>query len=113
MLFDLMSYPVWLLAALAIGLVIGWQTYSDAPRRYWRDGWIVWGAFVFVIGVIIAALKLVPGRYGLWLEIVLLISAFYIIGCFVGGWLKHMLITPAAAGRTMPDVPGQRTPSAH
>src|SRR5712671_6967690 len=91
MLFDLMSYPVWLLAALAIGVVIGWQTCSDAPRRNWRDGWIVWGALAFVIGVIVAALKLLPGRYGLWLEIALLMIASYIVGCFLGGGLKKLL----------------------
>jgi hypothetical protein len=102
MVFDLMSYSAWLVAALAIGLVIGWQTCSDAPRRYWRDGWIVWGALAFVTGVIIAALKLLPGRYGLWLEIALLISAFYIVGCFVGGWLKAMLITAEPVARTPP-----------
>jgi hypothetical protein len=102
MVFDLMSYSAWLVAALAIGLVIGWQTCSDAPRRYWRDGWIVWGALAFVIGVIIAALKLLPGRLGLWLEIALLISAFYIVGCFVGGWLKTMLITAEPVVRTPP-----------
>jgi hypothetical protein len=99
MLFDLMSYPVWLAAALAIGVVVGWQTYSDAPRRYWRDTWIVWAAIAFVIGVIVAALKLVPGRYGLWLEIALLISTFYTVGCFLGGWLKNILIVREPAGR--------------
>jgi hypothetical protein len=104
MLFDLASYPVWLVAALAIGMVIGWQTYSDAPRRYWRDGWIVWGALAFVIGVIVAVLKLLSGRYGLWLEIALLISAFYIIGCFVGGWLKSAVIVPEPVGRSLPDA---------
>jgi len=104
MLFDLASYPAWLIAALAIGLVIGWQTYSDAPRRYWRDGWIVWGALAFVIGVIIAALKLLPGRHGLWLEIALLISGFYIVGCFVGGWLKSVLTVREPAARLMPDA---------
>src|SRR5258705_8281276 len=91
MLFDLMSYPVWLVATLAIGVVIGWRTYSDALRRYWRDGWIIWGALAFVIGVIVAALKLLPGRYGLWLEIALLMIAFYIVGCFLGGGLKKLL----------------------
>jgi hypothetical protein len=104
MLFDLASYPVWLAAALAIGVVVGWQTYSDAPKRYWRDSWIVWGALVLVIGVIVAALKLLSGRYGLWLEIALLISAFYIVGCFVGGWLKNILILQAPVSRLMPDV---------
>jgi hypothetical protein len=104
MLFDLASYPVWLGAALAIGVVIGWQTYSDAPRRYWRDGWILWGALAFVIGVIIAVLKLLSGRYGLWLEITLLISAFYIVGCFVGGWLKSVLMVREPVARLMPDA---------
>ena len=99
MFFDLMSYPVWLVATLAIGVVVGWQTYSDAPQRYWRDTWIVWAAIAFVIGVIVAALKLVPGRYGLWLEIALLISAFYAVGCFVGGWLKNALIVREPVGR--------------
>ena len=104
MLFDLASYPVWLVAALAIGMVIGWRTCSDAPRRYWRDGWIVWGASAFVIGAIVAVLKLLPGRYGLWLEIGLLISVFYIVGCFFGGWLKTILIVQEPVARLMPDV---------
>src|SRR5262245_9994147 len=91
MWFDLISYPGWLATALAIGLVVGWRTYSDAPRRGLLDGWIKWGALVFVIGVIVAGLKLVPGRYGLWLEIGLLMTALYILGCFLGGWLKELL----------------------
>jgi len=91
MLFDVVSYPGWLIAALGIGLLVGWRTYLNAPRRNWRDGWIIWGALAFVIGVIVAALKLLPGRYGLWLEIALLMFAFYIVGCFLGGGLKKVL----------------------
>ena len=113
MLFDLMSYPVWLVAALAIGVVIGWQTCSDAPRRYWRDGWIVWGALAFVIGVIVAALKLLSGRYGLWLEIALLMGVFYVVGCFAGGWLKTILIVQEPVARLMPDVSDRPAESAH
>jgi len=44
-------------------------------------------------------LKLLPGRYGLWLEVALLISAFYIVGCFVGGWLKNAMIAREPVGR--------------
>ena len=91
MVFDLVSYSGWLIAALSIGLVVGWRTYLNAPRRNWRDGWIVWGALAFVIGVIVATLKLLPGRYGLWLEVALLMTAFYIVGCFLGGGLKRLL----------------------
>jgi hypothetical protein len=111
MLFDLASYTAWLVTALAIGVVIGWQTYSDAPRRYWRDGWILWGAIAFVIGGIVAVLKLLPGRYGLWLEIALLLSVFYVVGCFVGGWLKTILIVQEPAARLMPDVEDRHTGS--
>jgi hypothetical protein len=91
MLFDLVSYAGWLIAALGIGLLVGWRTYLNAPRRNWRDGWIIWGALAFVIGVVVAALKLLPGRYGLWLEIALLMFAFYVVGCFLGGALKKLL----------------------
>src|SRR5262245_158285 len=106
MWFDLVSYPGWLATALGIGLVVGWRTYSDAPPRNLSDGWFKWGALVFVIGVIVAFLKFVPGRYGLWLEIALLMTALYVFGCFLGGWLKDLLgahetngAARAAAGR--------------
>src|SRR5215470_2456506 len=109
MLFDLVSYSGWLLAALGIGLVVGWRTYLDAPRRNWRDGWIVWGALAFVIGVIVAALKLVPGRYGLWLEIALLMIACYIVGCVLGGGLKRLVGAHESGGAaTMPPAAGSR-----
>src|SRR5436309_5636669 len=111
MWFDVVSYPGWLATALGIGLVVGWRTYSDAPRRGLLDGWIKWGALVFVIGVIVAVLKLVPGRYGLWLEIALLMTALYVFGCFLGGWLKDLLgahegggAARAAAGRLVAEA---------
>jgi hypothetical protein len=104
MWFDVISYAGWLAAALTMGLVVGWRTYSDAPRR-WFGGWIIWGALVFVVGVIVAVLKLLPGRYGLWLEIALLMTASYIIGCFLGGSLKTLLGAhePRSAARAAAD----------
>jgi hypothetical protein len=105
MWFDLVSYPGWLAAALAIGALVGWRTYSNAPRRQWFSGWIIWGALIFVVGVIVAVLKLIPGRYGLWLEIALLMTAAYIIGCFLGGSLKTLLGAhePTSAARAAAD----------
>jgi hypothetical protein len=109
MLFDLASYSIWLIPALAIGLMIGWRTYSDAPRRYWRDGWIVWAALAFVIGVIVAVLKLLPGRYGLWLEIALLMIAVYVVGCVLGGGLKKLVGAHESGGAApTPDAPDNR-----
>src|SRR5262245_19024778 len=91
MWFDLVSYPGWLATALGIGLVVGWRTYSDVPRPGLLDGWFKWGALLFAIRVVVAVLKLVPGRYGLWLEIALLMTALYVFGCFLGGWFKDLL----------------------
>jgi len=108
MVFDLASYPVWLAAALFIGAVVGWRTYADVPRRRWFDGWPIWGLLAFVVGLVVAVLKLLPGRYGLWLEIALLMAAFYFVGCFLGGWLKDLLGVHepvAAVARVMPEPP--------
>jgi predicted flap endonuclease-1-like 5' DNA nuclease len=48
-----------------------------------------------VIGLVVAVLKLLPGEAGLWLEIALLVMFLYIVGCFLGGWLKSMWPKPA------------------
>src|ERR1700761_1400034 len=94
MVYDIVSFPVWLLAAALVGAIVGWMTYSDAPRRGWFAGWVGWGAAAFVIGVIVAALKLLPGRAGLWLEIALLMALIYIVCCFLGGMLKSLMLAP-------------------
>ncbi len=94
MFYDIVSFPVWLLVAALVGAVVGWMTYSDAPRRGWFAGWAGWGAAAFVIGVIVAMLKLLPGRAGLWLEIALLMALLYIVGCFLGGMLKSLMAAP-------------------
>jgi len=64
MLFDLVSYSGWLIAALGIGLVVGWRTYLDAPRRTGVMGGSSGARSAFVIGVIVAALKLLPDATG-------------------------------------------------
>jgi predicted flap endonuclease-1-like 5' DNA nuclease len=95
MFYDIASFPWWLLAVALIGVLVGWVTYADIPRGGWFEGWVIWAAAAFVIGLVIAALKLLPGEAGLWLEIALLVMFLYIVGCFLGGWLKSMWPKPA------------------
>ena len=90
MFYDLASFSWWLLAVALTGVIVGWVTYADTPRRGWFEGWAIWGAVAFVIGLVIAILQLLPGEAGLWLEIALLAMFLYILGCFLGGWLKSM-----------------------
>jgi predicted flap endonuclease-1-like 5' DNA nuclease len=95
MFYDIASFPWWLLTVALIGVLVGWITYADIPRGGWFEGWVKWAAIAFVIGLVVAVLKLLPGEAGLWLEIALLVMFLYIVGCFLGGWLKSLWPKPA------------------
>src|ERR1700742_4530965 len=100
MVYVFENFSIWLLAALIVGLIVGWLTWSRARRRSWFAGWALWGAIAFGIGVIVALLRLLPGRSGLWLETALLSFIVYIAGCFLGGWLNSLLTAkPAGAAK--------------
>ncbi len=73
----------WLLAALALGLFVGWQACRQEPRREGL-GWLKIGIIAFLIGLAIAVLKLLPGKAGLWLDTALLFFAAFVIGCCIG-----------------------------
>jgi predicted flap endonuclease-1-like 5' DNA nuclease len=73
----------WLLAALVLGLIVGWWACRQTPRKEGL-GWLGIGAIIFLVGLIIAALKLIKGTTGLWLDTALLFFAAYIIGCCIG-----------------------------
>jgi predicted flap endonuclease-1-like 5' DNA nuclease len=73
----------WLLAALALGLFVGWTSCSKEPRKEGL-GWLGLGLVAFIIGLIVAVLKLLPGKAGLWLDESLLFFASFIIGCCIG-----------------------------
>ncbi len=88
MLYDFQNFWASLIAAFLVGAVVGLLTWSNNPRRHWFAGWAISGLIAFVFGLAIALLQLFPGRAGLWLETALLAFAVYIIGCFVGGWIK-------------------------
>jgi predicted flap endonuclease-1-like 5' DNA nuclease len=95
----------WLLAALIMGSIIGWQTWSNKKRRSWFAGWAKWGAAAFGIGLVAALLRILPGRWGLWLETAILSFIAYIFGCFVGGWLQLILKTEKTAVRRKTSIP--------
>jgi predicted flap endonuclease-1-like 5' DNA nuclease len=73
----------WLLAALVLGLFVGWSSCSKEPRKTGL-GWLGLGLVAFIIGLIVAVMKLLPGKAGLWLDEALLFFASFIIGCCIG-----------------------------
>jgi predicted flap endonuclease-1-like 5' DNA nuclease len=105
MLYVFENFWVWLVLALIVGAIVGWLTWSRASRAGWFAGWATWGAIAFVVGLVVALLRLIPGRGGLWLETALLSFFVYIVGCFVGGWLKSLFEVKAAVERPVVAAP--------
>jgi len=96
----LASHWLWLLIALAIGLVIGWVTWRREPDG-WVDGWVSLTAIAFLVGAAIAAFKLLPNRPGYWLEVALLLFMAYVIGCFLGWLMRQNHAMTAAMDKAM------------
>ncbi len=81
----------WIIAALVLGLIVGWLTASREKNAGWMSGWLKWALVAFVVGLILAWLAVFPGRFGFWLESALFLFASYIVGCVLSCWLKGML----------------------
>ena len=82
----------WLLASLLLGLAMGWiavvhrgQGVSKSTSR--------WLALLVAALVAAALARVVPGRPGYWLDLGLIMFACYLIGCAVGSWLRHRVLS--------------------
>ncbi|MGJ5207284.1 cell envelope biogenesis protein TolA [Bradyrhizobium sp. HKCCYLR20261] len=88
MMYDLATFPVWILLSALIGGAVGWITWSDHKHPDWHRGWLLPATLAFAIGLLMALLGVLPGRAGLWLEVLLLMISAYLLGCLAGGYLK-------------------------
>jgi predicted flap endonuclease-1-like 5' DNA nuclease len=98
----LATYWMWFVVALLAGGTVGygssWRRASERSARRWP--W--WAVVAFVVGLVIAVLHGLPGRAGLYLETLLLLSFWYAIGGLLGIWLgktrsQDALVTANAA----------------
>jgi predicted flap endonuclease-1-like 5' DNA nuclease len=78
----LSQFWIWMLAALALGGVVGLR---EAPGA-WRRNLLPW-LIALAIGGLVAVLALLPRRFGFWLEIGLLMLAAYLIGAVLASML--------------------------
>ncbi len=82
----------WLLGAFLIGFGMGWIAVvyrgASVPRV-----WIQRLSVLAVVIVGVAAAKLVPGRFGYWLDLGLALLGFYLVGCAIGSWLRDIVVT--------------------
>jgi predicted flap endonuclease-1-like 5' DNA nuclease len=102
MYYLLATYWMWFVVALLAGGAIGyWSSWRRASEG-WLGRWPWWAVIAFVVGLVVAFLHGLPGRAGLYLETLLLLSFWYAIGGLLGIWLgrarsQDALVTANAA----------------
>ena len=91
-------YWGWLLGSVLLGLAMGWISvvqHGDGVPKKWR-----WALAALAAALVAAALtRVVPGRFGYWLDLGLIMFALYLCGCAVGSWLRNWVVSrsqPAA-----------------
>lgn len=85
-------YWGWLLASALLGLAMGWISvvqHGEGIPRKWR-----WWLAALVAALIAASLaRVVPGRFGYWLDLFLVMFGLYLAGCAVGSWLRAWVVS--------------------
>jgi hypothetical protein len=91
MMYLVTFYWGWLLASLLLGFAMGWiavvhrgQGVSKVTAR--------WLAALVAALVALALARVIPGRFGYWLDLGLVLFAVYLAGCAVGSWLRDWVI---------------------
>jgi hypothetical protein len=85
----------WLLASLLLGLAMGWiavvQRGDGVSRMVAR--WLA--ALAAALGAASSA-RIVPGRFGYWLDLLIVMFACYLVGCAVGSALRDWVVARSA-----------------
>lgn len=88
-------YWGWLLGSLLLGLAMGWisvvQRGQGVSKKLAR-----WLSLLAVALVAAAFARVVPGRFGYWLDLGLVMFALYLCGCAVGSWLRDWVVSRSA-----------------
>jgi uncharacterized membrane protein YjjP (DUF1212 family) len=85
-------YWGWLLASALLGLAMGWISvvqHGEGIPRKWR-----WWLAALVAALIAASFaRVVPGRFGYWLDLFLVMFGGDLAGCAVGSWLRAWVVS--------------------
>ena len=85
-------YWGWLLASALLGLAMGWISVVQHGEGVSKKlKW--WLAALAVVLVGAAFSRIVPGRFGYWLDLGLIMFALYLAGCAVGSWLRDRALS--------------------
>jgi hypothetical protein len=86
----------WLMASLLLGFAMGWISVvqrgdgiTGAPGR------ALWALVGVLLGLAIG--RIVPGRFGYWLDLGLVMFGLYLAGCVIGSWLRVRVVARSAS----------------
>ncbi|GEC15136.1 hypothetical protein [Nitrobacter winogradskyi] len=91
---------VWLVISLLLGLAMGWIAVVHRGRGV-SSLTARWLAAMLLALIVLAVMHVVPGRFGYWLDLGLVMLGVYLGGCAVGSWLRDGVVSrQAASGST-------------
>ena len=82
----------WLLGSVLLGFGMGWIAVVHRGKAVSKT-LSRWLAVLAVIVVAIALSRIVPGRFGYWLDLGLVMFVAYLTGCALGSWLRDWVIS--------------------
>jgi hypothetical protein len=86
----------WLAGAAFIGFAMGWISPISRSRSLSVAG-LRWTIAALAGLVALSFAHLLPGRFGYWLDLGLVMIAAYLAGCTVGAWLRYLVLSRPAA----------------
>ncbi|MCP3461616.1 MULTISPECIES: hypothetical protein [unclassified Bradyrhizobium] len=85
----------WLVGSLLLGLAMGWisvvQRGSGTSKVLAR-----WLAVLVAALVAVSLARVVPGRFGYWLDLGLVMFGCYLVGCTIGACLRNWVVSRSA-----------------
>jgi membrane protease YdiL (CAAX protease family) len=90
-------YWGWLLGAVLLGFAAGWiSVVQHGPGLSKNAAMGIGGVAAVLVGLSLA--RIVPGRFGYWLDLFLVMIAAYLVGCAIGSWLRYWVVARQMRG---------------
>lgn len=85
----------WLVGSFVLGLGMGWIAVVRRGKTVSRSLAQKLGVLVALL-IVVAVMRLLPGRFGYGLDLALIMFALYLVGCSIGSWLRDIVVSRAA-----------------
>jgi hypothetical protein len=95
-MFYLLSFHWgWLVGSLLVGLAMGW--ISVVQRGNGTSKVLARWLAVLVAALVAASLaRVIPGRFGYWVDLGLTMFGCYLVGCTIGACLRDWVVSRSA-----------------